>query len=113
MWKHEEPPELESQSETGSEAESPPRIFSFSPNQPRQKHRRPKSDEERRRIAERQAVREREHEASCPFIQFIYQISKERERIEEASKDVEGTGTADINTRAYENVRKTWIKRGI
>jgi hypothetical protein len=69
-WKHEEPLELEPESETDMEAESPPptlSIFSIpqKPSQP--KPRRPKSDGEKRRIAERRVVREREREASRPY----------------------------------------------
>jgi hypothetical protein len=69
-WKHEEPLELESESETDTEAESPPPSFSLfgvpqKTTQP--KPRRPKSDDKKRRIAERRIVREREREASRPY----------------------------------------------
>jgi hypothetical protein len=111
-WKHEEPLELESESETDTEAESSRPPFSFLSKEPQPKPRRPKSDEEKRRIAERRVVREREREASRPYHQFVYQISKERERIQESANG-EGADTADINTRAYENVKNTWTKRGI
>ncbi|KAH0566128.1 hypothetical protein GP486_000489 [Trichoglossum hirsutum] len=80
-WKHEEPPELESESETDTEAESPPlssSIFGVPQKQPRPKPRRPKSDDEKRQIAERRAVREREREASRPYHQFIYEVLKGR-----------------------------------
>lgn len=92
-----------------------PRPFSFgtSLKPPPPKPRRPKSDNEKQRIAERRAVREREREASRPYHQFVYQISKERERIQDESANGEGTDAADINTRAYENVKNTWTKRGI
>jgi hypothetical protein len=114
VWKHKEPLELESQSETDSEAESLSRLLLFSPKQPQPKPRRLESDEEKRRIAQRLVIREREREASRPYHQFVYQISKERERIiKDESKDGEGTGTADINTRAYRNVKATRIWRGI
>ncbi|KAF2188142.1 hypothetical protein K469DRAFT_724733 [Zopfia rhizophila CBS 207.26] len=98
-WKHEEPLELESESETDTEAG-------------------PQSDEEkRRRIAERRVTLEREREASRPFYQSVYQVSKERERIQYESGSGKAitttTASADINTRAYENVNNTWIKRGI
>ncbi|KAI9855801.1 MAG: hypothetical protein M1813_009610 [Trichoglossum hirsutum] len=111
-WKHEEPLELESESETGSEAGLSPPIFSFS-QKPQPKPRQPKSGDEKRRIAERRALREREREASRPYHQFVYQISKERERIQEESENGEGADAADINTRAYENVKNTWTKREI
>ena len=116
-WKHEEPLELESDLETDLGAESPPRPFSFGMflKQPetQRKPRRPKSDDEKRRNAEQRVIREREREASRPNHQFVYQISEERERIQDESKSGDGTDTADINTGAYENVKNTWTKRGI
>jgi hypothetical protein len=112
-WKHEEPLEVESEPETDPEVEPSPPLFSFSPKQLQPKRRRPKSDNEKRWIAERRLVREREREASRLYHQFVYQISKERERIQEESENGKGADTADINTRAYENVKNTWTKRGI
>ena len=115
LWKHEEPLELESESETDSEAEplTPPFYFGMSPDQRQPRPRRPKSDEEKRKIADRRAVRERDREASRPYHQFIFQISKERKRIEHESRSADGSSNTDINTRAYENVKNTWWKRGI
>lgn len=105
-WKHEEPfkPESESESE---------RRFQFDIE--RTKQRRPKSDEEFQLMAERRSVREREHEASRPFHQFIYQVSKERERIERESgpDGLLSLNLTDINTKAYENVKNSWMKPGI
>ncbi|KAA6412362.1 MAG: hypothetical protein FRX48_03352 [Lasallia pustulata] len=112
-WKHEEPLVLESGLGTDLKAESPPGLFDMAPKQPQQRPRRPKSDDEKRRIAERRVVLEREREASRPYHQFVYQISKERERIEHESRSAEGSNNADINTKAYENVKNTWVKRGI
>lgn len=108
-WKHEEPLELESESET--EGSPPPGfpIFLKSPPKPRQ----PKREDEKRRIAERRVILEREREASRPYHQFIYQIAKERERIQKESENGEGADAGDINTRAYENVKNTWAKRMI
>jgi hypothetical protein len=40
-------------------------------------------------------------------------MSKERERIQDESANGEGTDAADINTRAYDNIKNTWAKRGI
>ncbi|KAK0102634.1 hypothetical protein ONS95_006238 [Cadophora gregata] len=106
-WKHEEPLELESESETDTEVEcSLPRFYIFSP-------RRPKSDEEKRRIAERLVVREREREASRPYHQFVYQVSKERERIKEKSADGESVNADDINTKAYKIVKNIWNNQGM
>ncbi|KAL5330549.1 hypothetical protein ACEPPN_000067 [Leptodophora sp. 'Broadleaf-Isolate-01'] len=110
-WKHEEPLELESESETDTEAESSRPRFSFLSIEP--KPRRPKSDEEKRLIAERTVIREREREASRPYHQFVYQVSKERERIQGESADGEGADAADINTTAYEIIKNKWTKRGV
>ena len=111
-WKREKPLELESESETDPEGEPPP--YSFL--RPKTKPRRQKSDEEKRRIAERRVVQERDREASRSYHQFVYQISKERERIQDESSRVEssaGVVSANINTRAYDSVRDTWTRRGI
>jgi len=114
VWKHEQPlePEPELEAETEAETNNQPSLFSFSQPKPR----RPKSDEENRQIAEQRATREREREASRPVHQFVYQVSKERERIQDELGSGEApapTAPADINTRAYENVKNIWIKRKI
>ncbi|KAI1196798.1 hypothetical protein F5X97DRAFT_304369 [Nemania serpens] len=110
-WKHEEPLKLEPEEETDSEVgSSPPGLFSTKP-QPRL--RQPKSDDEKRRIAEQRSARTREREASRPYHQFAYQVSEERERIQQDAENGEGVYTADINTRAYESVKNTWTERGI
>jgi hypothetical protein len=85
LWKHEEPLDLGTCLGTDTEVESP----------------------------ERQAVREREREASRPYHQFIHQISKERKRIEDESALNDGVDAVDINTRAYDNVKNTWVNRRI
>jgi hypothetical protein len=72
-WKHEESLELESELETDTEAETLPPTFGIFGVA--QKPRRPKSDDERRQIAERRALRTRERETSRPYYQFIYQIA--------------------------------------
>ncbi|KAH0832574.1 hypothetical protein FOPE_01167 [Fonsecaea pedrosoi] len=105
-WKHEEPLEIESDWETDPEV--PPHFLS-----PRPKSRRLKSDDARRRIAERRAVLEREREASRPYYQFIYQISKERERMHQKATSGDDDFPEDINTRAYEVVKNTWHRRKI
>jgi hypothetical protein len=116
-WKHEEPLELESESGAGTKEEPRSRtsLLGMSPEQSQSKTRRPKSGDEKRQVEERRFVREREREASRPYYQFVFQISKERERIQHNSIDKEGANVdiADINTRAYENVKNTWIGRGI
>jgi hypothetical protein len=59
-------------------------------------------------------------EPSRPFHQFIYQISKERERVRNLytgpslfHSDPDPVAIADINTNAYERVKSIWVKRGI
>lgn len=86
-WKHEAPLELGSRSDSESESDSQansergPQASPFAHPRPStvQKQRRPKSDRKQRRTAERLALRMRDHEASRPFYQFVYQVSKERE----------------------------------
>lgn len=116
LWKHEEPLEVESESETDSEAESPPRPFPFDISQeqpePQRKPKGPKSGDEEQRIAKQRMIRERERQASRPYHQFVHQIAKERERIQE-STGMNGTDITDINTSAYENVKNFWIWQGI
>jgi len=108
VWKHEQP--LEPEPELEAETNDQPSLFSFSQPKPR----RPKSDEENRQMAEQRATREREREASRPFHQFFYQVLKESERIkDELGSRETGAAPADINTRAYENIKNTWIKRKI
>lgn len=115
LWKHEELFQFETEPETDSEVESsPPAFILFRPGkQPQPRPRWARSDEEKKKIAERRVVWECEREASRPYHQFVFQISKERERIEHESKSAEGSSVADINTRAYEVVKNTWTKRGI
>jgi len=119
VWKHEQPLELESESESETETEAKKQvpIFSFSQTDPQTKPRQPKSDEEKRwraeRRATRRATREREREASRPFHQFVYQVSKESERIQDELESGEAAAPTDINTIAYENVKNIWIERKI
>ena len=40
-------------------------------------------------------------------------MSKERERIQEESENGEGADAANINTKAYENMKNIWTKRRI
>ncbi|KAJ4307737.1 hypothetical protein N0V84_012527 [Fusarium piperis] len=78
----------------------------------------------------------REREASRPFHRFMYQVSQERQRIQEPfmrfvrlrakhSRPVEGAppidetnipetwASLDINARAYQRVKDAWVERGI
>lgn len=114
-WKYKEPLELETESKTDIGAGFSPPLFSFSLKESHPKLRRLKSNKEKRQITEWRTVREHKREASRPYYQFIYQISKERQRIQDKSTSREGTsiGIPDINTTAYENIKNTWTKRGI
>ncbi len=100
-WKHEEPLEPEFESETDSEAEVEAPISRLSPPGAEAKPRRPKSDEELRRVAERRPIREREREASRPFPQFVYQVSKETEWIQDVINVPKmGPSSSDLNVQA-------------
>ncbi|KAI4868606.1 hypothetical protein F4820DRAFT_445019 [Hypoxylon rubiginosum] len=101
-WKHEEPLVLEPDLESDLEAEDTTHPLSSS-----QKARTSKP----RITSERRAILEREREQSRPYYQFIYQVSKERER--KQNELPIGSDSPDINTRAYENVKNTWVKRRI
>lgn len=114
-WKHEEPLELGSESDTDSQSNCSSPLFPLVPKQPQSKSRRRKGVDEKRRIAEHRVTREREREASRPYHQFVYQVSKERERIQDEYISGEGSSVniPDINTTAYKNIKNTWTKRGI
>ncbi|KAI0968036.1 hypothetical protein F4678DRAFT_232330 [Xylaria arbuscula] len=102
-WKHEELPTPEPQ-----EDEAPFSIFSSKRKQ-KQKEPEPEID------PQVQAAREREREASRPYHQFVYQVSKRRERIQEllSHEGAAITTPPDINTTAYDVVKATWMKKGI
>ncbi|EKD16541.1 uncharacterized protein L3040_001281 [Drepanopeziza brunnea f. sp. 'multigermtubi'] len=98
--------------ETDSETEPAPPQFYFCPK-PEPKLKPPCSDDEKRQIAERQVVRKCKHKASRPYHQFVYQISIERERIQEEHEHEECASAPDISTKSYENFKNTWTRRGI
>ena len=112
-WKHEKPLDPESESETNPEEELP--LFSLPSIRAKAKQRQPKNEEKMRQIAERRLIREREREASRPFNQFVWQVSKERGKSRNKSSEhgAVGSDLPEINTKAYEIVRNTWIERGI
>ena len=83
LWKHEEPLELESESETDLKAGPSPPLFTFFPKPPPEP-RLPKSDDEKRRIAEQRLVQIREREASRPYHQFFARC---RRSAKESRKD--------------------------
>ncbi|KPM35522.1 hypothetical protein AK830_g11034 [Neonectria ditissima] len=116
-WKHEEPLDLDSDPEDDEddiEARAGPFGDIFRPASPpcrglfrrRPEPKPPKSAEE---MAKRVAVRKVEREASRPFHQFLYQVSKEREQIEETTTP----SPHDINTIAYERVKELWTRQSL
>ncbi|KAK6821256.1 hypothetical protein PG987_015656 [Apiospora arundinis] len=111
-WKHQEPLDMESESDSEDDEEIQTRPPFSVPAKPKA----PKKEEEKlQRLAERQMRREGEREASRPFNRFVQQVSEERGRIRSntrsAAPDV--LDPANINTTAYDNVRERWVKRGI
>ncbi|GAO13228.1 hypothetical protein UVI_02025760 [Ustilaginoidea virens] len=150
-WKHEEPLDSEFESNKDKAARAETRLFCPPLEQRGSKPRRSKSAEELRTIEECRRIRELEREASRPYYQFAYQVSKERERIQEEMSLPETLNFSDlnqmhpnrqqaalqaraerghtptepnvqnsivstppdINTRAYERVKNTWVRRGI
>ncbi|KAI0908570.1 hypothetical protein F4823DRAFT_639970 [Ustulina deusta] len=117
-WKHEEPLQSEPGSETDSGGEGQANPFASNPFAPKRKEppaKRQKAKLDARQIAERRAVLEREREASRPYHQFLWQVSRERERIQE-EQGLSGSSIgehADINTTAYETIRSKWTKQGM
>lgn len=99
-WKHELP--LIEESETDYERL---RLFSF--DKPK-----PEKTDEKRQMAEQQEI---DRQASRPYQQFFFQVSRQRERIVDEIEISESNlnGTSDVNSRAYEYVKDVWIKRGI
>ena len=101
-WKREDLLELESESETRNVTEvqfEPVELFGVPQKLLQLKPRRPNSDDEKRHIAERQVVLERERQASRPYHQFVYQVSKERERIQDEMRSGED---ADVDIAGYQ-----------
>lgn len=95
-WKHEKIPEP--LPEPG-----PPIMSLFGPiidSRPRQ------SKEEYEEVL---LAHQRDTAVSRPYHQFVYQISKEREWIE----DELNHGDFDIDAKAYQDVKSSWIKQGI
>lgn len=55
----------------------------------------------------------RNPEASRPYPQFVYQISKEREWIKDEMAHAAPGSAIDLDAVAYESVKKNWIKDGV
>lgn len=89
-WKHEEPLDPDSEPEADSDAGFEASLFYPPSERPVTKPRQPRSAEELQQTAQRRLVRNRQREASRPYSQFIYQMSKERERIQNEISPREG-----------------------
>ncbi|KKZ66657.1 hypothetical protein EMCG_00220 [[Emmonsia] crescens] len=100
-WKHEESPEPEFEPAPG-EPDSEPILYSGP---------RPDPPKPRLKIVsqERRAAHERETMASRPYYQFRFQISKEREWLE----DEPDSELIDIDAKAYENAKDHWLEQKI
>ncbi|KAL9015613.1 MAG: hypothetical protein Q9185_006996 [Variospora sp. 1 TL-2023] len=58
-----------------------------------------------------QETKERNREKSRPIHQFLWQLARERDRIsgEPTVREVAASADLDINTKAYESVKKWWL----
>ncbi|KAJ5751399.1 uncharacterized protein N7511_008364 [Penicillium nucicola] len=113
-WMHEESRDMSSASETDSSTAL--KLNLFSPLEKAESwSNQPYNGSIIQQRVERRARQKHKNEASRPFHQFIYQISKEREQLQNGSPDdtVLVSSPLDINTNAYNNVKRTWVKRGI
>ncbi|KAI5857428.1 hypothetical protein GGS23DRAFT_600762 [Durotheca rogersii] len=118
LWKHQDPDEPESEPEPETAGMDdildgvylpPVAHHHFHRSQPFQ--RKNPAIQAAERLTEPPCKREE----SRPIRQFIYQLSRERKRIErELNVGKDPTSVpCDINTRAYERVKKLWLDRGI
>lgn len=115
-WKHEEPLELELESDSDVNSITEPyRKLSFLPEQPRAKLKRQKTENTKQQIEKQKIKLAREREASRPYHQFIYQMSKQREILQDRHIAMNGSNPSipDIDAMAYQDVKNTWTKRGI
>ena len=97
---HEQPLDSDLESGTDKEEEGLPRdigvgLFGPLPGRPA------KSESEERSIEERRIIRECYREPSRPFFQFVYQISRERERLLDESTDREITATKKHSIKGF------------
>ncbi|KAJ5808877.1 hypothetical protein N7474_010146 [Penicillium riverlandense] len=114
-WMHEEPLELPSATEADADAAPSLNIFSSGPAKPDSAMGHLNREKEHQHGPRQQDQLKHKREASRPLPQFIYQISLECKRIQDdlGNEITTTSAPADINTKAYENVRRIWIKRGI
>ncbi len=103
-WKHEEPGPS---SDVEAESEAVQLLFGSSMV--------PKNGQMQHMTIEEREKLEHDREASRPIHQFYWQLSKERDRIhgEISVGQAAASADLDINTKAYENVKKIWLERRI
>ena len=103
LWKHEEisEPGLEPGTNSGATAADP--IPSSATKEAR---------DEKFSVGKR-ALWKRQREASRPYHQFNYQVSKERGLLHDKESKWNEGHEPDINTLAYKNVKARWLERGI
>ncbi|GAW19433.1 hypothetical protein ANO14919_089200 [Xylariales sp. No.14919] len=95
-WKHEEPLQFDGEVEAQHRG-----LFGTIREEPAQ--------------IEKRAQVEKERNASRPYYQFLWQMSHERQRVQdEMGVDLCSVelDLADVNTKAYECVKNDWMKRG-
>ncbi|KID85222.1 hypothetical protein MGU_07644 [Metarhizium guizhouense ARSEF 977] len=80
-WKHEEPPDPKFESNKDKTAGTESRLFGPPLEERESTPRPPQGVQDLPMTEERRRIREREREASRPYHQFVYQVSKERELI--------------------------------
>ncbi|KAL8725830.1 MAG: hypothetical protein Q9166_007117 [cf. Caloplaca sp. 2 TL-2023] len=109
-WKHEEPLHHVLGCDSGSENDAEgPFISSKRP--------RTKGEKWTSLTDEQRAKFEHDREASRPIYQFLWQLNRERGLISKESKtkvrEAAASDELDINTKAYENVKRLWEERRI
>ncbi|KAI1414395.1 hypothetical protein F5Y13DRAFT_188052 [Hypoxylon sp. FL1857] len=109
-WKHEEPLESESEWKANTNKEPDPGTWD-----PLTEDGRRTGQSRSKTALRRKVTKASERDTSRPFRQFEYQVSKARERIEHELNvgDDHAGAPHDINTRAYESVKKKWIEHRI
>lgn len=112
-WGHEEEPEREPTPElelARSPEDNCTSLGDFLREQLKAYAKRLATDSKRDVTEEPATTSERDTSASRPYRQFLYQVSKECEWIKDELQHQESAGSVDIEAKAYENVKKIWIK---
>lgn len=111
-WGHEEEPEREPTPElelARSPEDNRTSLGDFLRERLKAYAKRSATDSKRDITEEPATTSERDTSASRPYRQFLYQVSKECEWIKDELQHQESAESVDIEAKAYENVKKTWI----